>query len=69
VLTGFALGRTKPDQITVFDSVGFALEDFSAMRYLHQLALAHGGLEYLSLIPELPDPKNLYGVLTQLEAA
>lgn len=69
VLTGFALGRTKPDQITVFDSVGFALEDFSALRYMHRLALAHGGLEYLSLIPELPDPKNLYGLLAHMEAA
>ncbi|MEQ9108490.1 MAG: ornithine cyclodeaminase [Limnobacter sp.] len=69
VLTGFALGRTHADQITVFDSVGFALEDFSALRYMHQLAQDHGELEYLSLIPELPDPKNLYGLLPQLEAA
>ena len=69
VLTGFALGRTAPDQITVFDSVGFALEDFSVMRYMHRLALAQGELESLSLIPELPDPKNLYSWLKHGEVA
>lgn len=69
VLTGFSLGRTKEDQITVFDSVGFALEDFSALRYMHDLASQHGELEQLSLIPEMPDPKNLYGLLRHQELA
>ncbi len=30
VLTGAAAGRKRNDQITVFDGVGFAIEDFSA---------------------------------------
>ena len=34
VLTGARAGRDTPEQVTVFDSVGFALEDFSAMRFL-----------------------------------
>jgi ornithine cyclodeaminase len=69
VLTGVAAGRITSDQITVFDSVGFALEDFSAMRYIKRLALANGGLESLGLIPDLTDPKNLYGLLVPTEVA
>lgn len=68
VLTGFELGRTRDNQVTVFDSVGFALEDFSALHYMQHLACTQGELEYLNLIPRLVDPKNLYGVLTQMEA-
>ena len=60
VLAGEQTGRDSAAQITVFDSVGFALEDFSALRYLHETArvLAIGGA--ISLIPRLDDPKNLY---------
>ena len=32
VLAGQAEGRQRADQVTVFDSVGFALEDFSTLR-------------------------------------
>ena len=35
VLSGAAPGRTSAAEVTIFDSVGFALEDFSALRYLH----------------------------------
>jgi ornithine cyclodeaminase len=34
VLNKTAAGRTSVAQITLFDSVGFALEDYSALRYL-----------------------------------
>ncbi|TGV62131.1 ornithine cyclodeaminase, partial [Mesorhizobium sp. M00.F.Ca.ET.149.01.1.1] len=34
VMTGQAEGRKAPEQITLFDSVGFATEDFSALRYV-----------------------------------
>jgi ornithine cyclodeaminase len=34
VMTGQAHGRTSEQQITLFDSVGFAIEDFSALRYV-----------------------------------
>lgn len=69
VLTGFALGRTHADQITVFDSVGFALEDFAALRYMHELAEEKGELEYLSLIPHMSNPKDLYGLISKAECA
>jgi ornithine cyclodeaminase len=42
VLTGQAPGRQRADEITVFDSVGFALEDFSALRLVQQMAAELG---------------------------
>ena len=50
-------------QVTVFDSVGFALEDFSALRFMHQTAERLGLGERIALIPQLADPKNLFGML------
>lgn len=63
VLRGEAPGRRSPQQITIFDSVGFALEDHSALRYMHAQAAAAGLLEPLALIPELADPKNLFALV------
>jgi ornithine cyclodeaminase len=65
VLTGARQGRTSEEQVTVFDSVGFALEDFSALRFMRDTALALGVGERITLIPEMADPKNLLGVLRQ----
>jgi ornithine cyclodeaminase len=61
VLAGHRPGRTDPGDITVFDSVGFAIEDFSALRLVHDLT--SGQRRSLDLIPILADPKNLYGEL------
>ncbi len=63
VLAGDAAGRTSPEQITVFDSVGFALEDFSALRLLRDLAGELGLGRSIDLVPDLADPKNLFGAL------
>ena len=65
VLSGTRTGRDSDAQITVFDSVGFALEDFSALRFMHEAALAQGLGERLALIPHMADPKNLFGTLLQ----
>lgn len=61
VLSGLAAGREHADQVTVFDSVGFALEDYSALRYVHELALARGVGEDVALVPPGADPKDLFG--------
>jgi len=61
VLGGQHPGRTSAEQVTVFDSVGFALEDYSALRYMRDLAQSQGATEAISLIPGLADPKNLFG--------
>ena len=63
VLTGQAPGRTSANQMTVFDSVGFALEDFSALRYLREAAATLGLGQYLSLVPALDDPKDLFSLI------
>jgi ornithine cyclodeaminase len=63
VLHGSAPGRANPSQITVFDSVGFALEDFSALRWLRDSALELGLGAPAHLVPALDDPKNLFALL------
>ncbi len=63
VLAGDAPGRISPEQITVFDSVGFALEDFSALRLLRDLAVELGLGRSIDLVPDMADPKNLFGAL------
>jgi ornithine cyclodeaminase len=63
VLTGAAPGRRDAEQITVFDSVGFALEDFAALRFLRDSAQELGLGQPLALVPELANPKNLFAAL------
>ncbi len=63
VLGGLAAGREHVDQVTVFDSVGFALEDYSALRYVHALALERGIGEDVALVPPGRNPKDLFGRL------
>ena len=62
VVRGTASVRQTPDDITIFDSVGFALEDYSALRLLHSLLREERGQHRtIDLVPELDDPKDLYG--------
>jgi ornithine cyclodeaminase len=68
VLSQRCVGRDSAQQITVFDSVGFALEDFSALRFMHDAALALGYGQRLDLIPYMQDPKNLFGTLRHARA-
>ena len=63
VLRGERAGRDNAEQVTVFDSVGFALEDFSALRFMMDSAVRLGMGERIALIPQLADPKNLFGML------
>lgn len=60
VLGGRAPGREHPQQVTVFDSVGFALEDFSALRYVNDLAEKISIGSSIDLVPMPNDPKDLY---------
>jgi ornithine cyclodeaminase len=60
VLAGAEAGRHSDRQVTVFDSVGFALEDFSALRYVLQLAREHGIGQEVELVPPASDPKDLF---------
>ncbi|MFJ3153378.1 ornithine cyclodeaminase [Pseudomonas protegens] len=58
-------GREHARQVTVFDSVGFALEDFSSLRYLHDQAREHGIGEQIHLVPTPANIKDLYQLIGQ----
>lgn len=60
VLADKKTGRESDTQITLFDSVGFAMEDFSALRYVYELAQSLNIGNTIPLIPELDNPKDLY---------
>ncbi len=63
VLTGAAPGREQAQQVTVFDSVGFALEDHAALTFLRDAAAELGIGRVVDLVPTAPDPKDLFGLL------
>ncbi|SEQ24532.1 ornithine cyclodeaminase [Loktanella sp. DSM 29012] len=65
VLTGQAPGRSRPDQITLFDGVGFAIEDFSALRYVYDRARGTDYVENLDFIADPDDPRDLFGMLAR----
>ncbi|WP_084084549.1 ornithine cyclodeaminase [Cupriavidus sp. USMAA2-4] len=56
-----ARGRESADDVTVFDSVGFALEDYSALRWLHAKTHALHIGRYVELVANAPDPRDLFG--------
>jgi len=63
VLVGDAPGRTRDRQITIFDSVGFAIEDFSALRYVRQRLQVMPFFEELDLLADPDDPRDLFGMV------
>ena len=63
VITGKTKGRTSSDQITLFDSVGFATEDFSALRYVYDQLEATGHFVELDMIADPDDPRDLFGMV------
>ena len=68
VLSGGQPGRTSERQVTVFDSVGFALEDYSALTFVRDAAAELGIGDIVELVPQAADPKNLFGVLRAEDA-
>ena len=63
VLAGHRPGRSSAAQVTVFDSVGFALEDYSALCFMRDAAAELGIGASIELVPQAADPKNLFGLL------
>jgi ornithine cyclodeaminase len=68
VIVGDAPGRTGAGQITLFDSVGFAIEDFSALRFIHAAFTQSGQHEALDLLADPDDPRDLFGMLMRAKA-
>jgi ornithine cyclodeaminase len=56
-------GRTSDDEITLFDSVGFALEDFSALCLAYELSQKYGIGQDVTMVPPIQDPKDLFSAL------
>jgi ornithine cyclodeaminase len=69
VIAGEATGRSGPAQITLFDSVGFATEDFSALRYVRDHLVNDEFYEELDLLADPDDPRDLFGMLLRAQAA
>jgi ornithine cyclodeaminase len=66
IIVGCSQGRSGRQQITLFDSVGFALEDYSTLRYVYDKARALGIGHAVPLIPQPRDPKDLFGYIREL---
>lgn len=69
VITGAAPGRTGDRQITLFDGVGFATEDFSALRYVRDQLEGTGLYQQLDLLADPDDPRDLFGMLLRAKPA
>jgi len=63
VMTGVTKGRKNARQITLFDSVGFAIEDFSALRYVRDQLQRTGLYEELDMVADPDEPRDLFGML------
>ncbi|WP_299353411.1 ornithine cyclodeaminase [uncultured Shimia sp.] len=68
VVTGQTPGRTSDRQITLFDSVGFAIEDFSALRYIRDKVKDTPYHYDLDLLADPDDPRDLFGMLQRAKA-
>lgn len=63
VITGQAKGRASDKQITLFDSVGFAIEDFSALRYISKAIEGTAYFTRLDMLADPDNPRDLFGML------
>lgn len=63
VITGQVPGRQNAEQITLFDSVGFAIEDFSALRYVRDRIAGTDLYHPLDLLADPDDPRDLFGMV------
>jgi ornithine cyclodeaminase len=68
VIAGRASGRTGADQVTLFDGVGFAIEDFAALRYVHERVKGTRFVQNLDMIADPDDPRDLFGMLMRAQA-
>ncbi|MBW7921018.1 MAG: ornithine cyclodeaminase [Rubellimicrobium sp.] len=64
VIAGQIQGRRSASQVTLFDSVGFGIEDFSVLRLIHDRIRNTPFFTEIDLIVAPSDPRNLFGMLT-----
>ena len=63
VVAGEAHGRLMEVELTVFDSVGFAIEDFVALEYLSEQVRGTRFAGELDLVTSPGDPKDLFSLV------
>jgi ornithine cyclodeaminase len=68
VMTERAEGRRNNEQVTLFDGVGFAIEDFSALRYVRDQLEGTGLFQHLDMVADPDDPRDLFGMLQRAKA-
>ena len=68
VIAGQAAGRVSAEQITLFDSVGFAIEDFAALRYVADKVKGTQFCEMLDMIADPDEPRDLFGMILRAAA-
>lgn len=56
-------GRRTADEVTLFDSIGFAIEDFAALRYVRSKLDETGLFQNLDMIADPDDPRDLFGMI------
>jgi ornithine cyclodeaminase len=67
VMTGAAPGRRDAQQITLFDGVGFAIEDFSALRWVRDQLTQSDHYQNLDMIADPNEPRDLFGMLMRAQ--
>jgi len=67
VILGQKPGRRDDKQITLFDSVGFAIEDFSALRYIRDRIKDTEFFIDLDMLADPDDPRDLFGMLQRAQ--
>ena len=63
IITGRKPGRENDHEITLFDAVGFALEDYSILKLIYRLAHEFNIGQEVSMLPSLKNPKDLFSLL------
>ncbi len=69
VISGEETGRSSDRQITLFDSVGFAIEDFSALRFIRDKLSETGQYQELDMLADPDDPRDLFGMVRRAARA
>lgn len=67
MVSGLVKGRGSDDEITLFDSVGFALFDYSALRLIYNLTSKYDFCYNLPIIPSFDNSKSLFQQLVDIK--
>ena len=63
VVAGLKPGRNDMSEVTVFDSVGFAIEDFTALEYVRDQVMGTRFAGEVDLVTDPSDPKDLFSLI------